>query len=385
MSRRLIWSLAGLVISLGLGGSWFLNTFERVSVPRRDAPQAEARQNRYLALERFLSRMGRPVTRTTEADILHRLPAPGTLILDRGRAYHLTDTRQEAMMRWVSRGGYLILVPETLNTPDPVADLFDLVWTDSLRESEDSDAAFGEPQPTRPPRASQRAVVVPGTARPLAVAFLDGLTALGEDPEWAATDPKSGAHVLHFAYGQGSVTVVAHLDMLVSNDRISDYDHAELVSTLLQRYQPKGAVVLLSRLGIPSLGEWLLAQAPLVLTSVALLLIVWLWNVVPRFGAVVPEPSPDRRELHEHLLAVGRFVRKRGGGQAWLTIVRSVVEGALVRRHPSYRPGGDNLVTVAAHTGIPAADLMQAFTGDGTRADRLVITMRALQRVERSL
>jgi hypothetical protein len=327
--------------------------------------------------------MGRPVTRTTEADILHRLPAPGALILDRGRAYHLTDTRQEALMQWVSRGGYLILAPETLNTPDPVADVFDLVWTDSLRESEDSDAA-GQPHPTRPPRTS-RAVLVPGTARPLAVAFQDGLTALGEDPEWAATDPNRGAHVLHFAYDQGSVSVVAHLDTLVSNDRIADYDHAELVSTLLQRYQPKGAVVLLTRLGIPSLGEWLLAQAPLALASVALLLIVWLWNVVPRFGAVVPEPSPDRRELHEHLLAVGRFVRKQGGGQAWLTIVRSAVEGALVRRHPSYRVGADNLVTLAAHTGIPATDLVQAFAGDGTRADQLVITMRALQRVERSL
>jgi hypothetical protein len=385
MSRRALWILGGMVLSLGLVGSWFLNTFERVPVPRRDAPQAEARQNPYLALERFLSRMGRSVARTTEADILHRLPAPGTLILDRGRAYHLTDLRQEALMRWVSGGGFLILVPETPNTPDPVADLFDLVWTSSLRGSEDGDDPLAEPQPTQPPRPSQRAVVVPGASRPLTVAFQDGLTALGEAPVWAATDPNHGAHVLHFAYGRGSVTVVAHLDALVSNDRIADYDHAELVSTLLERYQPTGAIVLLTRLGIPSLGEWLVAQAPLALWSAALLLIVWLWNVVPRFGPVVPEPSPDRRELREHLLAVGRFVRKQGGGQAWLTIVRSAVEGALVRRHPSYRPGVDNPVMLAARTGIPAADLIQAFTGDGTRADGLVTTMRALQRVERSL
>ena len=38
-------------------------------------------------------------------------------------------------MEWVNSGGYLMLVPEGPGTPDPVVDVFDLVWTDSLRES----------------------------------------------------------------------------------------------------------------------------------------------------------------------------------------------------------------------------------------------------------
>ena len=385
MNRQLMWSVTGAALCLGLVTWWFLNTFERVPVSRRDAPQAEARENPYLALERFLARMGTPVIRTTEADILHRLPAPGTLILDRGRAYHLTASRQAALMEWVDNGGYLMLVPETPGTPDPVVDMFDLVWTDSLLQSESEDEAPGDAQAKRPPKPSQRPVVVPGAARPLAVEFLDGLTPVGDDPEWAAADSNYGAHVLHFAHGEGAVTVIARLDALVSNSGIADYDHAELVWSLLERYQPNGAVVLLTRLGIPTLGEWLVARAPLTLASGAVLLAIWLWYVVPRFGIVVPEPSPDRRDLHEHLLAVGRFVRKRGGGDVWLTIVRSAVKGALVRRHPSYGPGDDDLAVRAAHTGIPLADLTQAFNGDGKRTDPLVITMRALQRVERSL
>ena len=222
-------------------------------------------------------------------------------------------------------------------------------------------------------------------SRPLTVAFQDGLTAVGEDPEWAAADPNYGAHVLHFVHGEGAVTVIARLDALVSNGGIADYDHAELVSSLLERYQPTGGVVLLTRLGIPTLSNWLVTRAPLALASGALLLALWLWNVVPRFGGVIPEPSPDRRDLHEHLVAVGRFVRKQGGGDVWLTIVRSAVKSALVRRHPSCGTGDDDLATRAVHTGIPVADLSQAFTGDGTRTDRLVVTMRALQRVERSL
>lgn len=374
MNHRLIWSVAGVVVCLGIVVAWFFNTFERVSVTRRDAPQAEARENPYLAFERFLGRMGRPVTRTTDADILHRLPVPGTLILDRGRAYHLTYARQVALLQWVTSGGYLILVPEVSGTPDPLVDMFDLIWTDTLLESEDL-----------PPKPSRRPVLIPGAERPLTVAFQDGLTAVGEDPEWAATDPNYGAHVLHFVHGEGAATVIARLDALVSNSGIADYDHAELVASLLERYQPNGAVVLLTRLGIPTLGEWLVARAPHALASGVLLLGLWLWSVVPRFGVVVPEPSPDRRDLHEHLLAVGRFVRKRGGGDVWLTIVRSAVKGALVRRHPSSGTGDDDLAARALHTGIPLADLSHAFTGDGSRTDRLVATMRALQRVERSL
>jgi hypothetical protein len=386
MSRRLLWSVASLAVCLGLATAWFSSTFERVSVSRRDAPQAEARQNPYLALERFFATIGRPITRTTGADLLHRLPVPGVLILDRGRAYHLTGARQTDLLRWVDAGGYLILVPEVGDAPDPLADAFGLAWTDSLREPATGAGERQPPRPRLPPRPAELAVSVPGSARPLVVAFREGLTAVGQAPVWAAEDPNYGALVLHFSRGQGRVTVVAHLDALVSNVNIGDRDHAELVSTLVERYQPSGTLVLLTPQGTPTLGEWLMAHAPLLLASLAALLGVWLWNVVPRFGSIVPEPAPERRELHEHLLAVGRFVRKRGGDAAWLPVVRSAVEGALVRRHPSYRLGsGETPDTLAMRTGIPAADLILAFTGDGARADRFVATMRALQRVERSL
>jgi hypothetical protein len=384
VSRGALWSAAALSIGTALLVFWFLNTFERVPVSRRDAPQTEARLNPYLALERFLVRMGRPATRTTEADVLLRLPLPAALILDRGRAYHLTDARHEALMDWVNRGGYLIVAPETPGTPDTIADDLELAWTETLRETDEN----GEPNPQArklPPAPEQLSVNIPGATRPLTVAFLDGLTLLGSDAEWLAGDPNYGASVLHFAYGRGFISVVAHLDGLISNDTIADHDHAELVSILLQQYQPKGPVLLLTRLGVPTLGEWLATQVPLALVSSAVLLALWLWNRLPRFGNVIPEPPADRRGLHEHLLAVGRFVRRRGGGEAWLTIVRPVVEGALARRHPSYRSGGDTLEALATQAGIPLADLSRAFTGDGERADHLVSTMRALQRIERSV
>jgi hypothetical protein len=386
VSRRVAWSIAGLVMFVGLAVGWFLSAFERVPVHRREAAQAEAVQNPYLALERVLVRMGRPLARTTDADLLHRLPEPGALILDRGRAYHLTGARLQALWEWVDRGGYLLLVPEVQGAPDPVTDVFELAWTDSLEDDGDDDVAgLPTPRPEVTQELPQLAVVVPDVPQPLMVEFHEGLTVLGREPEWTAAHPDRGAQLLHFTYGEGAVSVVAHLDELISNDRIGNLDHAELVWTLLERYQPRGAVVLLSRLYVPTLGQWLLTHAPLVLLSVTVLLGVWLWAVVPRFGAVAPDPAPDRRELREHLLAVGRFVREQGGGDVWLSVVRSALSGAIGRRLPGWRPGRGDVESLAAHTGIPPADLTHAFSGDGDRADRLVVTMRALQRVERSL
>jgi hypothetical protein len=67
-------------------------------------------------------------------------------------------------MEWVDNGGYLMLVPETPGTPDPVVDMFDLVWTDSLLQSESENEAPGDAQAKRPPKPSQQPVVVPGAA-----------------------------------------------------------------------------------------------------------------------------------------------------------------------------------------------------------------------------
>ena len=45
MSRRLLWSIAGLLALLALGSLWWSTHVERVPVSRREAPGPEARRN----------------------------------------------------------------------------------------------------------------------------------------------------------------------------------------------------------------------------------------------------------------------------------------------------------------------------------------------------
>ena len=57
--RQWLFLLAGLLL-LGLAAGWFYTHFEQVTVKTHAPPEAEARRNPYLALERFFARMDAP-------------------------------------------------------------------------------------------------------------------------------------------------------------------------------------------------------------------------------------------------------------------------------------------------------------------------------------
>lgn len=375
MTRATIWSGVALIAVLAAGLLWFASAFEPVAVRRRDAPQAEAQRDPYLALDRFLSRMGRPPRRSEDAQALDHLDAqdgPRALVLDRRRAYQMTPARVERLWAWVERGGYLIVVPEAAAVPDPIVAGLGLerVATDS-----------GFDASAHPP--AQYAVRIPGAPRPLAIAARGGFIS-SEVPAWSAGDPAFGFQVAHFSRGLGAVTVVEGLDALVSNGLVGELDHAELLWRLIERYQPTGPVLLLSRLETLSLFGWLAANARAALVAGAVALLLWLWQVVPRFGSVLPDAPADRRELREHLRAVGRFVWTRGGAAAWLPVIRGAVLERIGSRWPALPPGGDVRV-LADHTGLTPADVDRALHAQPHDADAFVATARALQQLDRRL
>jgi hypothetical protein len=376
MTRATIWgSVAALAIAAA-GLLWFLATFEPVAVRRREAPQAQARRDPYLALDRFLARMGRPLRRAEQAETLERLDGPGVLVLDRRRASHLTPARMQRVWMWVAGGGYLIVVPERADEPDPIIGVLGL---DRAERDGAAPSADG-------PSASSREVLMPGAPRPLAVAAFPGFTPGFIVPVWSGGRSTDGrTQVLHFERGQGAVTVVDGLDVMTSNAFIADMDHAELVWRLIERYQPAGPVTLLTRLETTTLFGWLAdhARAGLLAGGVALLL--WLWHIGPRFGSVLPAPAADRRQLHEHLRAVGRFVWKQGGSGAWLPVIRGAVMDRLAKRWPALPGGGDGSRILAEHTGLAASEIDLALRVAPHDSDQFVRAARALQQLERRL
>jgi hypothetical protein len=403
VTRRIIW-ISLLVVGLCvLVGAWFVSNYDRVPVKERKDEEPEARRNPHLALERFLERMGRHLTREKDARVLDALPPGGVLILDRNRRHHMSAARTEHLMAWVAAGGYLIVVPEDTNVSDPVCEQLDVspfVPNNknfmNLGNDEDDEESPDEPSPEAKAPPAKRspktiAVEIPGASRPLTVKFWPyGLAYEGEeDPQWQAGDDDYGAQFLHFSIGSGQVTVADGLTQILSNRNIGDHDHAELLWTLIQTYQPDTSrpVILMSRLVVPSLWDWLAESAWTALIAGLVLLALWIWRILPRFGPAVPEPDASRRELREHLAALGRYVWRAGGLDHWLRVAREDFFGRLALRHPAVAalPPAEQATELARMSERSASLIAAALHGPAGSPHSFTQAMRTLRNLERFL
>lgn len=387
--RQWLFLLAGLLL-LGLAAGWFYTHFEQVTVKTHAPPEAEARRNPYLALERFFARMGRPLQRQADARFLDTLPAGGVLILDAARRIHMTPERVEHLLRWVEQGGYLIVSPD-FPGEDPLLARFGVSRFIPGQSPEKSPATEEEADAVAPlPASGSLTVRIPGAPRP----FLADPPTLGLQPgkiapSWTAGRPRQGTQYLHFAHGSGHVTLISGLSSQFSNFTIGQHDHAEILWTLVQTYQPhlSGPITLVTRLQTPSLWQWLAEYAWTALISGLALLLLWLWRVVPRFGVPQPDPEPDRRQLREHLAAVGRYVWRSGGLEYWLAIARDSFQSRLALRHPAIAalPPAEQAEALARLTRRSAAQIAEALLGPAGSVSSFTSAMRTLRNLERSI
>lgn len=394
MKRRLIWITVAVLSLLVLGTLAFHALFEEVPTTRHEGAQAEARRNPYLALERFLQRMQRPLTRNNDAALLDRLPPGGVLLLDANRRAHLTPARLDKLLDWVAAGGYVIATPEWRGT-DLLLAHFDLDYLSEREAAEavDEDEEEAAKPPRRPPKAQAKPpetieVRVPGYAKPLQLRFLNGNLVSGEQaPAWGVEHEEWGASILHFSHGKGHVTIlpIQHFN----NHNVGKHDAAELLWVLLQTYAPAkdAPITLMTRLHLPTLGEWLAGPGHPLLIAGLLLLLLWLWRAIPRFGPIAPAPEPNRRQLREHLTAIGRYVWRAGGLRHWLRLARDAFFKRLALRQPAIAqlPPERLAEALARLTQRPPALVAGALYGPADSMHDFTLAMRTLRTLERSL
>lgn len=384
MTRRIVWIALAAAAFVILSGSWFLAHFERVRVEKWSPPAKEAQRNPYLALERFMAAMGRPLARAENAVFLDRLPAGGVLILDNHRRAHLSPARLKRLLAWVEAGGYLIVAAEPFAVNDPVLAFFQV-----------NCGCGAEPATPALPQTRKAAprsinVSIPGAARPLAVDFnYAGLTPGKIAPVWRSGAPDYRDQLLHFRHGAGQVTVLSGLAWLFANRQIGHQDHAELLWTLLETYQPDRSrpVTLVTHLSVPSLWEWLADSAWTAVVSAAVLVALWLWAIVPRFAPARPEAAAGRRELGEHLSALGRFVWRAGGLEHWLEVARESCRNRLALRHPAILdlPPAEQAAALAELAGRPASLIAAALHQPAATPQSFTLALRTLRNLERTL
>jgi hypothetical protein len=368
--------LAGVVV---LGAGWFLATHDRVTAQDWVGPSGEARLRQFLAAQRFAERMGLKVSEVRSLPELDALPAGGVLLVP-NRRQELHAAKLAQVMRWVENGGHLIVEAEFLGLADPLLD--QLGVKRSLLE------------PGRKPIA----VEVPGASRRLHVYFGDVMRLEAQPGE---VHLRIGSSLISFARGRGMVSAAASLHFARnpgyedhfaklrqgSGRSIGAHDHAELFARLLA-LTPARELVVYFRPERLSLWGFLKENAAPALAACGLLLALWLWSIVPRFGPVAPDVPPGRRRLLEHLRASGRYYWVKGLRSQLVVAARDAALRRIARAQPDFATASETerISRLSSIADIPKEDAARLIgaAGQVRGADFIRITQHA-QRVHSAL
>jgi Domain of unknown function (DUF4350) len=367
--------ITGLVV---LGVAWFLATHDRVTREDWVGPSGEARLRPFLAAQRFAERRGLKVSEVRSLPALDALPAGGVLLVP-NRRQELGAARLADLLRWVENGGHLIVEAEFLGVPDPLLD------------------QLGVKRSAAEPLKRPLTLDVPG-ARQLQVFFGD---AMRLDAAQGEARLRIGTNLASFARGLGMVSVASSL-RFARNPGFEDHfaklrkqpapsigalDHAELFARLLA-LTPGQELVVYFRPTRLSLWGFLKEHAASALAAGGLLLVLWLWSIIPRFGPVAPDAPPGRRRLLDHLRASGRYYWVKGLRSQLVVAARDAALRRMVRAQPDFAgaPLAERATRLSSLAGISKEEAAR-FIGAGGQmrgADFIKLTQHA-QRVHSAL
>jgi hypothetical protein len=377
MSARIIVGLLiGVLVALAV--AWFLATHDRVTVQEWVGPSGEARLRPFLAAQRFAERMGLKATEVRTLPELDTLPVSGVLLVP-NRRQELSAGKLAEVLRWIERGGHLIVEAELLGVPDP---LFERLGITRSRAE-----------------ALRQALMVerPGSERKLRVFFGEAM----QIETQAKPRFRVGSHLVSFARGRGTVTAASSLrfarnpwyDDADARQRkrpgrsIGAHDHAELFWILLSATPARELHVYLRPERL-SLWGFLKENAAPALIASGLLLALWLWSIVPRFGPVAPDAPPGRRRLLDHLRASGRYYWVRGLRSRLVVAARDAALRRIARAQPDFAlaPQGERIARLASLAGISREDAARFLSAAGAMrgADFIRIAQHA-QRIHSAL
>lgn len=307
-AQNLVIGLLAIVL-FTVGCLWFLQNFEAKEIDSYTGYRGEARNNDLFAARLFLKRMGIPAVRE---DGLTPLPDTDTVIvLDTGR-YTMSPQKIDTILAWVAQGGHLVTRARVDYETEQEAEADDKqvdteqrdLLQQALKVEIGNNFFFDEKElPFSLQLANQ--------PKPLKldVDYFNELLINNSAAHIYKANEKS--FLLQIPHGQGLVTLVATLEF-VENHRIDSADHAEFFWWLLRSHNPNFKQVwLVNQDTLPGLLTLLRQYASPVLIMATLLLVAIFWALIPRFGAFIPEPTPERRRILEHIKASGQFMWKR--------------------------------------------------------------------------
>jgi hypothetical protein len=343
---------------------------------------AAAINNPMLAATRFLEQSGYKVAAKATLSSAVADGLQTSMMVVSSRQTLMTKKQGQELLRWVSKGGVLViqpmLKPNDANLSDP---LLDATRTYLLPTA----APISSKLPRGAPKHEEPSVVsitlsYKTFARDHGIYPLHITTGVINDQyqnifklrrevdknDYAASvlewgdDDHSQLQVL--AYGRGHI-------VLTSFNRFDNYsllaqDHAELLLTLAKLSPSKLPIWFVRYVDTESWYAYVWQHAALGVCTLILTLLFTLWTVAVRFGPTLPSPSTDRRALMEHIDASARWLWLRHvGQQILLSAVRQSTLAFMSRRDARIkRLGPAELANrISARTNCPIREVEFAF------------------------
>lgn len=323
LSQRTIAS--GLIIILFiLITYWFSSNFRIVWEREYVGYQGEAAYNSLLAAQRLLGRFNL-ATETVYflPNFEHKLRSTDTIVLLPNNTT-FNPLQSELLLAWVRGGGHLILQSNPLW--DDLADNGLLIPFTVRRKTSQTTKKW--------------------TTTPLKFKWRGQILQVIFNPKYQLSTKRKplkfiksayGHHLLHYRHGDGLVTILSDMNFM-TNTQIGKYDHAQFFWQLIQLKKSTHFVWLadIRRHSTSSLWRLLWEYAWTLLISVAVLLMIWLWNSSRRFGSLLPATPRTRRRLLEHIEASGRFLWQQQQTDVLLQETRQVILKRLAQIHPNW-------------------------------------------------
>jgi hypothetical protein len=287
---------------------------------------------------------------------------------------------RDLLIEWVENGGHLVLLPATYEsrTIDEFLDTFGLQFTAIDVE----DAADGEnDDEEEEDEAEEYTYIIDLDNTEYRIELLEH-----ENPGATLTDTDGLIAVRH-SLGSGFLTVFAGSHYFV-NSRIDDHDHARLMLDALAGFVEPGTVWFIYDAAFPPLWEIIWANAPYVVLSLAIMLVLWLWSVMPKFGPAIRPIPLARRSIMEHVSAAGHFVWRHDGAATLAGCAAAAVMHSAEYRHPgiSRLPMKKQASHIATMTGMPEATILEIFMNRADPRHReFTRNMQALQNIRQEL
>ena len=334
--QNLVIGLLAIVI-FAVGCLWFLQNYELKEMDEYTGYRGEARTNDLFAARLFLKRMGIPASRE---DGLPKLPTTDTVIVLDTSRYTMSPQKIQRILAWVEQGGHLVTrarvdyeTEEAAAADDKKLEVEDRDPLQKALAVEIGDNLLLEEKelPVKLQLANQ--------AKPLDLEIDYFNELVIKNPAARAYQIKQKNFLLQIPHGQGLITLASNLEF-AENHLIDAAQHAEFFWWLLHSHNPQFKQVwLVNQDTLPELSTLLRQYAlPIILMSLLLLVAIF-WALIPRFGAFIPEPIPERRRIIEHIKASGQFMWKRQaqGKQQLLESARHAVRQEARKHIPGWQ------------------------------------------------